>query len=134
MIAYGDASDPVLLEIRQLVEGLRACVEAQLSTERGIVFPMLRRLHQQTFVSRCHAGMIRSRLTIVERDHARIRGIMVRLKDLAIEAMSPVGSCEACHELVKVVQQTIENLQKLSEKQYTVLFSWAVAREQLLAQ
>jgi iron-sulfur cluster repair protein YtfE (RIC family) len=133
MLAYGDADDPVLLEIRQLVEGLHACVEAHISTEQNIVFPMLRRLRQQTFVSRCHAGMIRSRLMIIERDLARIRGIMLRLRDLAAEVISPRGGCEICHDLQGVIDETTTNLERLSDKQGGMLFPWAVAREQSLA-
>ena len=134
MVAYGDAGDAaVLLDVRQLVDGLRACVDAQLATEQQVLFPTLRRLRNQTFVSKCHAGMIRSRVSMVERDHARIRGIMLRLHDLANEIRSPEGGCEACHELLGVVGQTLANLRELSVKESQVLFAWAVAREQALA-
>jgi iron-sulfur cluster repair protein YtfE (RIC family) len=132
MTDYGEPDDPVLLEIRQLVEGLCACVESQLSTERNVVFPMLRRIRQQTLVSKCHAGMIRSRLAIVERDLARIRGVMIRLRDLGAGIASPAGCCEACHELMRVAREAISNLQRLSEKQSDVLFAWAIARERSL--
>jgi iron-sulfur cluster repair protein YtfE (RIC family) len=134
MTAYGDAGDAaVLLEIRQLVDGLAACVEQQLSVEQQTLFPMLRRLQRQTFVSKCHAGMVRSRVGIAERDLARIRGVMVRLRDLGNEILSPHGGCEACHELLGVVADAIANLRDLAVKESEVLFAWAVAREQMLA-
>jgi iron-sulfur cluster repair protein YtfE (RIC family) len=135
MTAFGgDADAAVLLDIRQLVEGLRACVESQLATEQQILFPMLRRLRQQTFVSKCHAGMVRSRVSMVERDLARIRGVMIRLRDLGNEILSPRGGCEACHELLRVVDDTLINLRGLSAKESDLLFAWAVERERALAQ
>src|SRR2546430_150744 len=54
---YAADDEPALVEIRQLAGGLHACVQMQLDREEQILFPMLRRLEQQTEVTRCHAGM-----------------------------------------------------------------------------
>src|SRR3954452_22382249 len=69
--AAGD-SDAAATDLRQLVGGLRACVESQLSMEEGVLFPMLLRLQEQTMITPCRAGMIRGRVMQAERDLARI--------------------------------------------------------------
>ena len=130
--AYQGADEPALLEIRQLVGGLRACVETQLDKEEQALFPMLRRLEQQTIVTKCHAGMIRSRIMMAERDLARIRGVMVRLKELAHEHLSPGGPCEGCHELLKVIDQILTDLREHTRLECEVLFAWAIEREAAL--
>src|SRR6185295_2292717 len=78
-------SDPVTTDLRQLIVGLRACVESQLSMEEGVLFPMLLRLQEQTLITPCRAGMIRGRVMVAERDLARIRGVVLRLRDLGRE-------------------------------------------------
>jgi regulator of cell morphogenesis and NO signaling len=133
IVTYGDAGDPILAEIRQLVGGLRACVESQLDKEEKLLFPMLARLEEQTVVSKCHAGMIRSRLVMAERDAARIRGVLARLRDLAMEHLSPAGGCEACHELIAVLDDLAADLKEHTRKECDVLFPWAVRREMELA-
>jgi len=127
------ADEPVLLEIRQLAGGLAACVAQHLDREEQTLFPMLVKLEQQTEVTKCHAGMIRSRLMMAERDAARIRGVLARLRELATEALSPAGPCEACHELLKVIDDVLGDLREHTRKECEVLFPWAVAREAALA-
>lgn len=134
IVGYDDATDGALAEIRQLVGGLRACVDSQLDREEQLLFPMLERLEQQTVVTKCHAGMIRSRLMMAERDQARIRGVIARLIDLANEHLSPTGPCEACHELLKILADLQSDLHEHTRKECGVLFVWAVEREKLLAQ
>ena len=63
--------DPVTADLRQLIGGLRACVESQLSMEESVLFPMLLRLQEQTLITPCRAGMIRGRVSQAERDLAR---------------------------------------------------------------
>ena len=41
IIGFSGADEPVLTEIRQLVGGLRSCIEAQLDREEQQLFPML---------------------------------------------------------------------------------------------
>jgi regulator of cell morphogenesis and NO signaling len=130
--AFGGADDPVLLEIRTLVSGLRACIDEQLDKEERALFPMLRRLEQQSVVTRCHAGMIRSRIQMAERDLARIRGVLVRLRGLAREHLSPAGPCEACHELIRVIDEVVIDLREHARLECEVLFPWAIEREAAL--
>jgi iron-sulfur cluster repair protein YtfE (RIC family) len=130
---YGDGGDPAVLEIRQLVHGLAACVHAQLTSEEQLLFPMLRRLQHQTHITTCRAGMIRSRVMITEREFARIRGVMLRLRQLAAELASPDGPCEACHDLLRVVDALLGDLGEHAEKELTRLYPWAVARERQLS-
>ena len=132
IIGFGGADEPVLTEIRQLVSGLRACIEQQLDREEQQLFPMLIRLEQQTQVTRCHAGMIRSRIMMAERDLARIRGVIRRLADLAEEHLSPEGSCEACHELLAIARAMLLDLAEHTRKESELLFPWAVEREAAL--
>jgi regulator of cell morphogenesis and NO signaling len=129
---YGAEDEPALVEIRQLAGGLAACVQTQLDREEQILFPMLARLEQQTEVTRCHAGMIRSRLMMAERDLARIRGVITRLRELAREHLSPAGPCEACHELLRVVDVVLADLHEHTRKECEVLFPWAIEREAAL--
>ena len=130
--AFGGADDPVLLEIRTLVGGLRACIDEQLDKEEHALFPMLRRLEQQTVVTRCHAGMIRSRIGMAERDLARIRGVLARLRDLAQEHLSPAGPCEACHELIRLIDEVNRDLREHTRLECEIIFPWAVQREAAL--
>ena len=132
IIAFGGADEPVLIEIRQLVGGLRACIEQQLDREEQQLFPMLQRLATQTHVTRCHAGMIKSRIMMAERDLARIRGVIMRLCDLAAEHLSPAGSCEACHELLALTRAMLNDLREHTRKESELLFPWAIAREAAL--
>lgn len=133
ILAYDGADEPALVEIRQLIGGFRACVEQQLDREEKVLFPMLRRLEEQTVVTKCHAGMIRSRIVMAERDLARIRGVIARLRELTHEHLSPAGPCEACHELLAVVDEVLTDLREHTRKECEVLFPWAVAREEELA-
>jgi regulator of cell morphogenesis and NO signaling len=130
---FEGASEPVLIEIRQLVGGLRACAESQLDKEERALFPTLKRLEHQTIVTKCHAGMINSRISMAERDLARVRGVIHRLKELAHEHLSPTGPCEACHELLKVIDEVLLDLRKHTHKECEILFPWAIAREAALA-
>jgi regulator of cell morphogenesis and NO signaling len=132
IIGYGGADEPVLSEIRQLVGGLRACIESQLDREEQQLFPMLERLERQTHVTQCHAGMIRSRIMMAERDLARIRGVITRLHNLAQEHLSPAGACEACHDLLGITAAMLTDLREHTRKESEVLFPWAVAREAAL--
>ena len=129
----GDGDEPALLEIRQLASGLAACVRQQLDREEQVLFPMLAKLEQQTEVTRCHAGMIRSRLMMAERDAARIRGVLARLHELATEQLSPAGPCEACHELLGAINHVLADLREHTARECNVLFPWAVRREAELA-
>ena len=132
IVAFG-ADEPLLVEVRQLVVGLRACIEQQLDREEQQLFPMLRRLEQQTHVSRCHAGMINSRIMMAERDLARIRGVIARLADLAVQHRSPdAGGCEACHDLLRIAGEIAADLREHTRKESDVLFPWAAAREAAL--
>ena len=132
IIGYSGADEPVLTEIRQLVGGLRACIEAQLDREEQQLFPILQRLETQTHVTKCHAGMIRSRIMMAERDLARIRGVITRLHNLAQEHLSPAGACEACHDLLGITAAMLTDLREHTRKESEVLFPWAVAREAAL--
>ena len=129
----GGADDAVLMEIRQLASGLAACVAQQLDREEQVLFPMLVKLEQQTEVTKCHAGMIRSRLMMAERDAARVRGVLSRLRELATENLSPAGPCEACHALLAVIDEVLADLQEHTTKECDRLFPWAVRREAELA-
>lgn len=129
MSDFAGADAATLLEIRQLAGGLAACVSAHLDREQRMIFPSLRRLESQSFISRCHAGMIRSQLAMAERELARIRGVVIRLNELAREARSPAGPCESCHELVSVSSALIEDLREYTRKESQILFPWAIARE-----
>jgi len=133
MTTFGDAGDEVRLEIRQLSEGLRLCVESRLAAEEEVLFPMLRWLTRQTHVSKCQAGMIRSRVMMAERDLARIRGVVVKLGERAEEILSPAGPCELCHELLRVTAALLEDLREHARKESDVVFPWAIAREDALA-
>jgi iron-sulfur cluster repair protein YtfE (RIC family) len=129
----GHAGHEAMVDIRQLIGGLWACVQGQLDREERIAFPSLIRLEKQTQVSRCHAGMIRSQLMMAERDLARIRGVMMRLRELAEEILSPAGPCEICHELLSVIDALLGDLQEHTRKESQLLFPWAIAREAELA-
>jgi iron-sulfur cluster repair protein YtfE (RIC family) len=131
---YNDAGNAIVIDMRQLVGGLRACVESQLAMEDEVLFPMILRLQQQTVISKCRAGMIRSRIVLAERDLARIRGVVLRLRDLAEEFLSPRGPCEACHELLPVVRALLIDLREHTRKESEIVFPWAVAREAELAE
>jgi len=133
MTVHGEVGDPPLVDIQQLAQGLSACVDAQLNSEEQILFPMLRRLEHQTQVSRCRAGMIASRVRITEREFARIRGVLLRLRELAKEYASPHGPCEFCHELSRMVETLLFELRQHADKELGVLYPWAVARELELA-
>lgn len=134
MCDFAGADPSILLEIRQLAGGLGACADAHLDREARLIFPTLRRLESQTSISRCHAGMIRSQLAMAERELARIRGVVLRLHELARESLSPAGPCESCHELVSVASALIDDLRQYTLKESQVLFPWAIAREAELSQ
>lgn len=127
----GDNDDPVAIEIRQLVQGLSACVESQLEKEEQVLFPMLRRLRYQTLITRCHAGRIRSLVSMAERDLARIRGVMVRLRDLALENLSFTPDCSWCSQLRAIAEEVLRDLRDHDDRELR-LFSWAMAREEAL--
>lgn len=131
---FNEAENPIVTDMQQLVGGLRQCVEAQLAMEEEILFPMLARLQEQTVISKCRAGIIRARVVVAERDLARIRGVVLRLRDLAEEFMSPRGPCEACHELLSLVRALLADLREHTRKESEILFPWAVAREAELAE
>jgi iron-sulfur cluster repair protein YtfE (RIC family) len=133
MTMHGEVGDPPLVDIQQLAQGLSACVDAQLNSEEQILFPMLRRLEHQTQVSRCRAGMIASRVRITEREFARIRGVLLRLRELANEYASPHGPCESCHELSRVAETLLFDLRQHADEELGVLYPWAIARERELA-
>jgi iron-sulfur cluster repair protein YtfE (RIC family) len=76
--------------------------------------------------------MIRSRIGMAERDLARIRGVITRLKELAHEHLSPNGPCEACHELLSVIDELLGDLREHTRKECEVLFPWAIEREAAL--
>ena len=133
MTEHGSTGESTLMEIQQLVQGLAACVESQLTTEERLVFPMLRRLQHQTQITKCRAGMIQSRVMVIEREFARIRGIMLRLQDLAQEYASPNGPCELCHELLRAARDLLSHLVEHSHRELGILYPWAVARERELA-
>jgi iron-sulfur cluster repair protein YtfE (RIC family) len=131
---YNDAGNAITIDMHQLSGGLRACVESQLAMEEEVLFPMILRLQQQTVISKCRAGMIRSRVLLAERDLARIRGVVLRLRDLAEEYLSPRGPCEACHELLEVVRALLKDLREHTRKESEIVYPWAVAREVELAE
>jgi regulator of cell morphogenesis and NO signaling len=129
IVAGNEAGNPVVIDMQQLMGGLRACVESQLSMEEQVLFPMLLRLQEQTSISRCRSGMIKSRVAIAERDLARIRGVVLRLRDLTRELLSPDGPCEICHELLGLIEALLTDLREHTRKKTEILFPWAVARE-----
>jgi iron-sulfur cluster repair protein YtfE (RIC family) len=128
-LAHPDAQEPALVELRSLFGGLWACVEAQLDKEEQVLFPMLARLEQQGQVSKCHAGMIRSRVMMAERDLARVRGVILRMKELASEHLA----LDARHELLDSIEALLADLREHTRKECDVLFAWAVQREAELA-
>ena len=133
IIAFGDGAHPVAVDMQQLIGGLRTCVESQLSMEEEILFPMLVRLQEQTVISKCRNGIIRSRVMQSERDLARIRGVVLRLRDLAEEFISPHGPCEACHELLDLIRALLADLREHTRKESQVVFPWAIEREKALS-
>src|SRR5688572_26760239 len=97
-MAFSEVQDDrVVGEMSQIARGLSACVKTELEREENVLFPMLQRLAEQTSISACRAGMIKSRVLIAERELARVRGVVVRLKELAEAHLSPAGPCEICH-------------------------------------
>jgi len=132
--SYNEAGNAIVMEMQQLIGGLCACVESQLAMEEEVLFPMLLRLQEQTVISKCRAGMIRGRVMLAERELARIRGVVLRLRDLAEESLSPGGPCEACHELLHVVRALRADLSEHTRKESEILFPWAVERESELAE
>ena len=124
---------PELTQLPELTANFVACVEAQLSREEGVLFPMIERLAEQTVVSPCHAGMIKSRISMAEREHARVHGVLTRMKDLAHRYLSPAGPCEACHELLDVLDAIERDLATHVSKERDQLYPQAVEREAALA-
>jgi iron-sulfur cluster repair protein YtfE (RIC family) len=121
----GDGEDDeVATNIRQLIGGLRACVEAQLSMEESVLFPMLLRLREQTLITPCRAGMIRGRVTVAERDLARIRGVVLRLRDLSREIAEQDES-----RFLNVIEALLADLREHTRKESELLFPWALQRE-----
>lgn len=124
---------PELAQLPELTANFVACVEAQLSREEGVLFPMIERLAEQTVVSPCHAGMIKSRISMAEREHARVHGVLTRMKDLTHRYLSPAGPCEACHELLGVLDAIERDLAAHVSKERGQLYPQAVEREAALA-
>jgi iron-sulfur cluster repair protein YtfE (RIC family) len=124
-----EPNDPVTTDLRQLIVGLRACVESQLSMEEGVLFPMLLRLQEQTLITPCRAGMIRGRVMQAERDLARIRGVVLRLRDLAREFATDNDESEFLH----TIEALLADLRVHTQKESQQLFPWALARETDLA-
>ena len=127
-----DPQDPVLVEIRQLVQGLAACVEMQLEKEERVLFPTLARLRHQTRISRCHAGMVRSLVATSERDMARVRGVLARLNDLLEERLAFAPDCRRCR-LMDAVAEAMSMALAGHDELETLLFEWAVSHEGELA-
>ena len=133
-IAALAADNHVHDEIAQVANSLAACCESQLDREENVLFPMLQRLAQTTSISACRAGMIRARVMIAERELARVRGTLQRLRELAEQHLSPAGPCEACHELLLVINPLMSDLREHTRKKCDLLFPWAIEREQALIQ
>ena len=133
MTRSGDEDDWIIEEITQIARGLSACVAVELEREEQVLFPMLQRLAEQSSISSCRAGMIRSRVMLAERELARVRGVMVRLRELAEARLSPDGPCETCHELLGVIRPLMADLWEHTRKESEILFPWAIARENALS-
>lgn len=124
---------PELLELPELAGNFIACVSADLNRQEQVLLPMIARLQEQTVVSGCHAGMIRSRVTLAEREQARAQGVLVRIRTLAHRYLSPSGPCEACHELLAHLE-AIEQAMTRAHAASRQLFADAVKREAALTQ
>jgi iron-sulfur cluster repair protein YtfE (RIC family) len=124
--------DRIVSEMTQIARGLAVCVKTELEREENVFFPMLLRLVEQTSISARRAGMIRSRVMIAERELARVRGVVVRLAELAEAHLSAGGTCEICHELLGVLRPLMVDLREHTRKESEVLFPWAIERERAL--
>jgi iron-sulfur cluster repair protein YtfE (RIC family) len=102
--------------------------------EESMVFPMLLRLHSQTRISQCKAGMIAARLRFMVAEQNALLSSLAEVIEIIGRNLSPAGPCESCHQLLQAAKSFQSDLIAHIRREQVELFEWAVAREAALAQ
>ena len=124
-----DAAPDVLLPLTHKVLALRADLRRLFDREEHGVFPMLARLETVRVISKCHAGMVRSRARFAVLEQKPVEAAIAELRSLA-------GQLAADHAAGAAVLPLIDGL--IAEFQAHVasereeLFPKAVALEDAL--
>ncbi len=121
--------EPRLLELRRLFLQCAGDFDVQLQQEEMVLFPMLRRLELQTVLSRCHTGMVQSRIRFAESGQARLGEALLQMNDLLRQQLSPAGPCEICHELIPLLNEFRADLRVHIHKEQEILFPRAIQLE-----
>jgi hypothetical protein len=130
--ADANASEPACRALRDTAAAVAIGIRQLFDREERMIYPMLRRLADQTMVRPCQAGVVQAWL----RQIVRLQGDLVvqvnELQSLASQRISPTGPCEICHSLVAVVSRLGGEMIRLTESERDGMFRWAIDFENAL--
>ena len=85
---------PALMKLLGDFLEFRSAVESNLSREEEVLFPMIRRLACQTMITKCHDGMVKSRIRMAKHAHDETVSQFRSLLDVVSANADLVSACE----------------------------------------
>ena len=123
----GPTADDALF-IRSQVLAFHADLKRLFDREENGLFPMLWRLEKATVLSRCHAGMVRSRVRFAIIEQEPLTGSLNRLKEA-----TRACPAAACRGVLQLIEQFETALAAHLQRERQSLFHRAVEMEADLA-
>jgi len=130
--ADANQDEPECRALRETSAELSASISSLFDRESRMIFPMLRRLADQTSISPCRAGSVSAWVRQMIRMQTQIQEALNHLRELATAHLSPVGPCESCHNLLSQANLIANAFEKQAEFERKSLFDWAIIFEEEL--
>jgi regulator of cell morphogenesis and NO signaling len=124
---------PEMAELRTVLAGLRAELEAHLLKEERVLFPLIKQLEQANRLFPMHCGMVANPIRVMEHEHDDAGEALRRLRALTDDYRPPDDACNSVKALYAGLEALEADLHRHIHKENNILFPRAAAMEATLA-
>ncbi len=121
-----------LIEIRDVLLGLKAELESHMAKEERILFPMCRTLDTAEKAPSFHCGSVNNPIEAMVAEHEDAGGALSRLRRLSDDYTPPADACNTYRAMFDSLHQLERDMHQHVHKENNILFRKAVKAERIL--
>lgn len=121
-----------LAELREVVHHLSSELLAHTNKEEKVLFPWIKRLEAADSASEIEYASVSNPITVMEAEHADAGAALSKIKELTDNYTPPADTCNTHRVFLSSLQELEQDLHIHINKENSILFPRAIAREKEL--
>jgi regulator of cell morphogenesis and NO signaling len=129
---HGDQR-PALIEVNRIFADLKTEMDAHMTKEEQILFPLCRRLDSADELPASHCGSVGNPIEVMIAEHEHAGDALAEIRVLTDNYSVPAEACMTYRAAFDSLEQLERDLHQHVHKENNILFPKAVRQEKLLA-